>query len=183
MIDSFSGKYDFLSNFYPHPVTVAGLTYPTNEHAYQAMKSSSRTVREHIAAAASPGQAKRMGRHLELKTDWNIERLYVMELLVDMKFNDPDLRWRLIETDAHTLIEGNTWGDTFWGVCNGVGENHLGRILERKRKKEINIELDAFRHLLSANTLHATLEHLGFPGDSMATQFVRVINYLESRDE
>ena len=26
-------------------------------------------------------------------------------------------------------IEGNTWNDTFWGVCNGQGQNWLGKIL------------------------------------------------------
>ena len=43
----------------------------------------------------------------------------------------------LIQTGDSVLIEGNTWGDRVWGVCNGVGENRLGRIL-MKIRSELN---------------------------------------------
>ena len=36
-------------------------------------------------------------------------------------------------TRDRVLIEGNDWGDTFWGMTDGEGENHLGKILMRVR--------------------------------------------------
>ena len=38
----------------------------------------------------------------------------------------------LIEVQQE-LVEGNTWGDKVWGVCDGVGENNLGKTLMRIR--------------------------------------------------
>jgi predicted NAD-dependent protein-ADP-ribosyltransferase YbiA (DUF1768 family) len=52
-----------------------------------------------------------------------------MEDLSRQKFSHPELRQKLLDTGSCTLVEGNTWGDTFWGVCDGVGENHLGKLL------------------------------------------------------
>ena len=52
---------------------------------------------------------------------------------------------RLINTGDAILIEGNTWGDTYWGVCDGVGENRLGKLLMEVReecKKRYAIEPD-----------------------------------------
>ena len=40
---------------------------------------------------------------------------------------------KLLTTGDAKIVEGNTWGDTFWGVCGGVGENHLGKVLMRIR--------------------------------------------------
>jgi predicted NAD-dependent protein-ADP-ribosyltransferase YbiA (DUF1768 family) len=48
---------------------------------------------------------------------------------------NPELRVKLLNTGDLQLVEGNYWGDTFWGVCNGKGENHLGKILMRVRKE------------------------------------------------
>ena len=41
----------------------------------------------------------------------------------------------LLATGKATLVEGNSWGDTFWGVCRGKGKNMLGKILMRVRKR------------------------------------------------
>lgn len=48
---------------------------------------------------------------------------------------NPELRNRLIDTGNKILIEGNTWGDTYWGMCNGNGLNKLGEILMIVREK------------------------------------------------
>ena len=42
---------------------------------------------------------------------------------------NPELGNKLLETGNQELVEGNTWGDIFWGVCNGKGQNWLGKIL------------------------------------------------------
>ena len=129
MIDKFEGEYAFLSNFYEHPISNGTLTFPTNEHYFQAMKTTDQTTRIAIARAGTPGQAKRMGREVDLRPDWEEIKLQVMETALRIKFSDPELAAKLIATGNEELVEGNWWHDTFWGVCEGVGENHLGRLL------------------------------------------------------
>ena len=138
VIDSFHGKYGFLSNFHPSPIQIklpAGemLIFPTVEHFYQAMKSEKVQDWIDIANMPSPGQTKRAGRKLQLRSDWEHTKLVFMENALRAKFQIPSLREQLKATGDIKLIEGNTWGDTFWGVCKGQGQNHLGRLLMKIR--------------------------------------------------
>ena len=57
----------FLSNFYESPMTIQGITYPTNEHFFQAMKTLDPSERKKIASAQTPGRAKRLGRQVKLR--------------------------------------------------------------------------------------------------------------------
>jgi predicted NAD-dependent protein-ADP-ribosyltransferase YbiA (DUF1768 family) len=57
-----------------------------------------------------------------------------MEELLRQKFSNPVMARKLLDTDENVLVEGNDWNDTFWGVCNGKGENHLGILLMKTRK-------------------------------------------------
>lgn len=133
MINSFEGKYAFLSNFYEHPISEGSLTFPTNEHYFQAMKTLDLTERIAITRAGTPGQSKRMGRSVKLRSDWEDIKLSVMETALRLKFADPELAAMLKATGDEELVEGNWWNDTFWGVCNGVGENNLGKLLMKIR--------------------------------------------------
>jgi len=135
MIDHFHGEYRFLSNFFAAPVAMYGLLYPTTEHAFQAAKSLDPNERERIRLTKTPGQAKRMGRSVTLRPDWNEFRLIAMRELLRRKFAIPYLREHLVATHPQTLVEGNTWGDRFWGVCDRKGENHLGRLLVEIREE------------------------------------------------
>ena len=129
-IDKFDGtEYGFLSNFYSSPIEYKGIKYPTVEHMFQALKSLNPMERMEIAAAATPGKAKRLGRRVSLRSDWEEIKIDVMRTALQLKFSDPILRKKLIATGDAELIEGNTWNDTFWGVCNGVGKNMLGTLL------------------------------------------------------
>ena len=132
-ITRFSGEHRFLSNFYPVQVEFEGLPFRTVEHAYQAAKTTDESLRVYIASLFNAGMAKRRGQLVDLRPDWEEVKLDIMEGLVRVKFADPILAVMLRDTGDAELIEGNTWGDTFWGVCNGVGENHLGKILMRIR--------------------------------------------------
>lgn len=124
VIDSFTGDYRFLSNFY---VETDGLTA---EHRFQALKTVDPEEQAAIMMADTPGAAKRLGRACTLREGWDDIRIEVMVRVVTEKFhNDPALMYKLLETGNAELIEGNTWNDTYWGVCNGVGENMLGKIL------------------------------------------------------
>jgi len=132
MINSFSGEYRFLSNFYPAEVTLDGQTYPTVEHAYQASKTWG-PYRNRIRRANTPGEAKRRGRTSPPSPNWESRKLEVMYSLVRQKFSDPELAKKLVGTGIQGLVEDNHWGDTFWGVCSGKGENHLGKTLMKVR--------------------------------------------------
>lgn len=133
-VAEFQGEYRFLSNFWPAEVHYDGQVYPTSEHAYQSAKTLDRAERNRIAALPSPGDAKRAGSALPKRPDWDNHKLAVMDAVVRDKFTrNPDLRAKLLATGRAELIEGNTWNDQFWGVCNGKGENHLGKILMKIR--------------------------------------------------
>jgi len=135
IITSFTGDYRFLSNFWRVPITYDGNTYPTVEHAYQAAKIDPRCARYKtvccdIRNAPTPGEAKRMGRRVQMRTDWHNMKLVIMRELVAQKFTKfPLLITKLVTTAPATIVEGNSWNDRYWGVCDGYGENHLGRIL------------------------------------------------------
>ncbi len=135
MIESFSGDNRFLSNFWPSEVRVDGVVYPTVEHAYQASKTLDRVMRAHIAMLPRAYQAKHWGHKLVLRTGWNAMRLEVMRNLLDQKFRIPELREKLLATGNQWIIEGNNWGDKFWGQVGGQGLNHLGKLLMEVRQE------------------------------------------------
>lgn len=133
-IERFAGQHAFLSNFHPTTVALDGALYPTLEHAFQAAKTTDERQRQEIRDAPTPGQAKRLGRRVDLPGDWEARRVEVMRgLLVDKFTRHPDLASRLVATGTRRLVEGNTWGDRFWGVCDGQGHNQLGRLLMEVR--------------------------------------------------
>lgn len=138
MINSFEGQYRFLSNFFHSLITYRGITYPTVEHAYQAAKSQSKKIRRAIAEASTAREAKLLGRTVVLRPDWEKVKFAVMEELLLLKFSDKQLAALLAETGSEELIEGNWWGDRIWGVCNGVGQNHLGKLLMKTRLRLVN---------------------------------------------
>lgn len=135
MIDSFKGKYRFLSNFYPVGIFYKRIYYPSVEHAYQASKTTDRFRRRIVAALPNPGAAKRMGYKLPMRPGWNAMRVGVMRRLLRLKFEDKSLQKFLLDTGNEELVEGNDWGDTFWGVCKGKGENQLGKLLMEIRNE------------------------------------------------
>jgi hypothetical protein len=136
-ITHFHGDHFFLSNFYPIALTVEGDVYPTLEHAYQALKTFDPAERQTVREAGSPSKAKRLGRRVTLRADWEKIKFDLMRDLLRQKFAHPDLRQLLLDTGAAELIEGNTWGDRVWGctVSAGqwIGQNHLGKLLMEVR--------------------------------------------------
>jgi len=135
-IDGFQGEHRFLSNFWPAPVVYDGQKYPSVEFAYQAAKTLDRHERLFILACDKPGQAKKIGKSLTLRPGWDDMKLAVMEKLVRQKFTrHENLKAMLVATGDAELVETNAWGDVFWGVCDGKGENHLGKILMKVREE------------------------------------------------
>lgn len=128
-ITDFRGEYRWLSNFHLVDVTYEDEVYPSTEHAYQAAKTFLPAERRAIREAKTCGDAKRLGRKVSMRPDWDEVKIDIMRDLLRQKFSKQELRAKLLETGAQHLVEGNTWGDRFWGVCDGEGENHLGRLL------------------------------------------------------
>ena len=147
MISSFDKEYAFLSNFYICPVEYEGVVYPSAEAAFQAAKTLDPAIRDEFSIL-SPSQAKRKGRHLELRPHWEEIKRNVMLSIVRNKFKqNKDLAAKLLETDPEYLEEGNTWHDNTWGVCkcsrcqarDQVGLNWLGKALMKVRE-ELRVE-------------------------------------------
>jgi ribA/ribD-fused uncharacterized protein len=135
-IESFSGDYRFLSNFFraTAPVILDGIEYSTVEHAYQAAKTTNLTFREKFKYG-TPGDAKRLGKSVQLRSDWEQIKESIMLDLLRQKFIGTGLEKKLLETGDAVLIEGNWWKDTYWGVCDGVGQNRLGILLMQVRSE------------------------------------------------
>ena len=131
-IRQFKGEFRFLSNFYPSPVKFRGILYPSVEHAYQSAKSADPVWKKNCAdPEIKPSKVKKASAHIQLPANWDDIRLAVMQECLELKFRrEPFKSWLLDTGDAY-LLEGNWWGDTFWGVDlnTNTGHNHLGNLL------------------------------------------------------
>ena len=140
-IESFDGNYRFLSNFSRHGLYHPAYgSFPTNEHFFQFIKvdnTDPEEVKKHlilINSTSNPGVAKSLGKKVKLRKDWDIVKIKYMYEGLKLKFDqNDDIREKLIELYNAELIEGNTWGDTFWGVYMGQGTNYLGILLMELR--------------------------------------------------
>jgi len=136
-ITSFRGNFEFLSNFYEAPIEYDGLYFGSGEAAFQAQKCVDIEERRHFQNLR-PSEAKREGRKVSLRPDWEQVKVRVMEEIVWAKFTqNTELGRMLLATEDRLIQEGNTWHDTFWGVDleTREGENHLGKILMKIREK------------------------------------------------
>lgn len=128
----FKDNYAFLSNMYECKVQVCigndstPYIFKCVESTFQACKCPER-VQEFINLNGY--QAKKLGRQVNLRADWEQIKVDCMKSIVKAKFDQNRiLKLRLISL-KECIIEDNTWNDTFWGVCNGIGDNVLGKIL------------------------------------------------------
>lgn len=141
-IDHFRGDYAFLSNFTYSPIHRDGLEYPTVEHAFQAAKCLDMAGKQSILADSSPSAAKRLGRRVQLRPDWESVKVDIMLDILRLKFAPAtDFAVQLVATGEAQLIEGNTWHDNYWGSCmcakhrSRPGANVLGKLLTQVRKE------------------------------------------------
>ena len=135
IIFGFNGEYRFLSNFYQTPITYEGITYPSVENAYQAAKTINQEERLQFVKISSK-EAKSLGKKITIREEWDTVKLQVMWNLIYEKFTrNRKLLSFLILTGEKHIEETNWWGDKFWGVCRGEGENNLGKLLMKLREK------------------------------------------------
>lgn len=132
-IDRFDGDFAFLSNFYPATIDLDGMSFQSSEAAYQAQKCLN-TMDKFQFCNLGARDAKKLGRKIRIRPDWEDIKDEVMARILGLKFSQhPDLGNLLIETGDAELIEGNYWHDTYWGVCEGEGKNRLGELLMQVR--------------------------------------------------
>jgi ribA/ribD-fused uncharacterized protein len=148
-VTQFRGRYFFLSNFYsPAPVRILigtkWVKCQTLEHGYQASKLVYPRQRMLVVEAATPSEAKALGKQYRAFSYWeNVKRVVMLELL-RQKFARAQMRDRLLRTGSMTLIEGNWWHDNYWGICEcdrcakhpeqQAEGNWLGRLIMRVRE-------------------------------------------------
>ena len=146
MINSFDKEYEFLSNFYPSLIAIheengSLMLYKTVEHAFQAGKTTDMALKRKIGSQSTPGKAKKLGRIIALRSDWEEIKIERMKKCVHDKFQIPYLQEKLLTTGEEELIEGNFWHDNFWGNCQCdkcqriIGQNYLGKILMAEREQ------------------------------------------------
>lgn len=151
MINRFEGRYNFLSNFYPCKIEHQGITYPSVEHYYVAMKCNNDQMidgvyytpgdfREKIAKTTIPAVVKKIGQRIKIRSDWDSKKLEFMEWGLREKFKITEIKEMLLQTENKQIIEGNFWHDNFYGQCScdkcsGKGKNNLGKLLMEIRSE------------------------------------------------
>lgn len=148
MIKQFKGSYEWLSNFAKCDIFRDIRKYPSVEHAYQSEKNHSQEWKKFCRETKSPHIVKKQSGKVDLRKDWEFVKLEIMKDCIDQKFNQEPYKSLLIETYIEDIVEGNTWGDCFWGYDLRIeaGENHLGKIIMKKRmhlqlKKYYSVEI------------------------------------------
>ncbi len=143
-------EFEFLSHFYPSPMVIDGVYWPTVEHFYQSQKSLDKRYYAAIRACDTANAVKRLASVVEPgqydkrswfaahrkapRPDWNDIKLDLMRRADVAKYSqNPDLARRLLATGDAEIVEDSK-RDTFWGAGrDGTGENWAGRILMEVR--------------------------------------------------
>lgn len=140
MISYFSGKYAWLSNFFSSNIIYDGMTFTSVEAAFQAAKEVDKTKRLKFCGQIAPGAAKRLGRMVKLREDWEeIKDQVMLDCLRDKFAAGTKLAELLLATGNEELVEGNLWHDNEWGDCKCYrcedirGKNKLGKLLMQVR--------------------------------------------------
>jgi ribA/ribD-fused uncharacterized protein len=128
VITHFTGDEHFLSNFYLSPVLLGNIWYPSGEHAFVSLKTIDPRIKRKVAQIETPLEAKRYGRKIELRPEWDDRRVEMMSRVIRSKFSptrNRHLAQQLVRTRGYTLVEGNHWGDLYWGACYFTNNNRV----------------------------------------------------------
>ncbi len=150
VIDSFSGDFGFLSNFSLHGFREPnGACWRTNEHFYQASKTTHPVWRKKIYESKTPALARELGQLAPgIGCKWKRRQVPTMLQGLLFKFGQHEvIKDKLLSTDGYRLIEGNSWHDNFWGNCTCKkcekieGKNKLGGLLMIIRENPSMLEI------------------------------------------
>lgn len=140
----FKEEYNFLSNFHYCLLKHNGITFTSSEHLYQALKSTDINVQRRIASVETPAFAKRAGRKIVMRPDWENVKDEIMLYTLRLKFSQQSLREKLFKTNPIEIVEENYWHDNYWGACvcqkcvDILHKNMLGELLMHVRNEIIN---------------------------------------------
>lgn len=156
VIPEFRGEYYFLSNYATTPFVWRNVKFTSGEQAFAYAKTffarpdvsnlvegavtEQSFFQAEILNASTPGQAKKLGRQVQINVpEWDKRKVQYMSEIISAKFmTGENLIGPLCNTGKKMLVEGNTWGDKFWGRCKDAdgtwrGLNTLGVILMEER--------------------------------------------------
>ena len=137
-INNFTGKYEFLSNFYNNPLVLDGVEYSNAEAAFQAQSAADKGSKRKFARLSGI-KAKAYGCRIVQRDDWDEQaQIDAMREVLIAKFKDKELAKKLCNTGNEELINMNQFRDEYWGVTTRGGRNKLGEML-----MEIRAELQA----------------------------------------
>lgn len=167
----FKDKYFFLSNMitFPYPILIDGLRINSSENYYQAMKTDDKAIRKHVSEL-NPYEAKEYFKYKQPTDNHTQHKLSIMTKVIYAKFDIPVFKYLLLSTTNEELIADNTWGETYWGKCNGSGSNHLGSILMRKRK-ELQDNVSVNRHIKINNLLPINKIYTGIGSRNIPSKY------------
>ena len=168
----FRGRLEFLSNMAPCPIKYKGLEFTCTESAYQSMKCSL-IIDKKKFVGLDGYQAKQLGRKIKIRDDWDKIKFLVMKEILELKFKKEPFRSKLIEMEGQ-ITEFNYWNDTYWGVCNGVGDNNLGKILMNIRDKLAKTK-NIYNENLYTRKNYIKYDHIGFTANSTLTRDFRLV--------
>lgn len=131
----------------PDPFDGSPVTYPTVEHYFQASKASTGAEHKRVAGAPSARAAKRLGRKVKLRADWEEIKEEVMETALREKFRQKRFAALLLATGDKEIAEDSPH-DFEWGARDPSGgwsgENKLGRLLMKVREELQAGRLDVY---------------------------------------
>ena len=153
MINGFKEKYSFLSIYYPTEIEYEGIKYNCPINAFLAQQVSSQIQKKQIAKSA-PSRSTIMVINSEEKVNLTTEQqLEIMYNICKIKFSDENLKQSLLSTKNEELVDETDWNNKFWGVTNGEGENHIGKIL-MKIRDELSVKDESEKIENESTTVH-----------------------------
>jgi ribA/ribD-fused uncharacterized protein len=135
----FRGELYYLSNFYPDsPFYFKKTKFKTSEHFFMTFKTLDKLEQSKIINAPTASAAKKLGKLVKLRPDWEDIKFNVMYMAIYLKFTqNTDILEKLLNIDDDLLIENNIHHDDVWGNClcpkhvDKNGQNYLGRLLKK----------------------------------------------------
>jgi len=130
----FNGETHPLSNFYPAKINVDGKIYKTAEHYYQSEKATNTMDKSRVMQAESPSNARRIGKQIKKRADFDEIKDIIMYKGVKAKFTqNVEVKAYLLATGDRYLIEDASFSP-YWGTgYNDMGENKMGKMLMQIR--------------------------------------------------
>ncbi len=130
-----NGRYKCFSNWYSCSFTYQGYTWSNSEQALMYFKSFDKEYQKKIKKANNPAVAKKLGRQVKLRPDWDQVKLSLMIEILYAKFSqNADLKEILLNTNGVKIHED--CNDPWWGGGPNYpgGRDYLGRALMSVRK-------------------------------------------------